>query len=49
MGGYVQTYGKFSYATVRGAGHMVPQYTPNLAFGMLEAFLNDNTFPTFSG
>ncbi len=39
MGGYVQDYQGLSFATVRGAGHMVPYTQPQRAFDLLKAFL----------
>ena len=40
MGGYVTSYeGDFSYATIRGSGHMVPEYKPESAFVMLKSFI----------
>ena len=45
MGGYVVKYGpNFAFATIRGAGHMVPEYAPPQAFAMLTAFLEGNNF-----
>jgi cathepsin A (carboxypeptidase C) len=41
VAGFVQTYkdGDFSFVTVRGAGHMVPQWRPPQALHMIQAFL----------
>ncbi|ETO17406.1 hypothetical protein RFI_19915 [Reticulomyxa filosa] len=55
MGGYVQVYAtdnpslNFTYATVRGAGHMVPQYKPKQSLVMFQMFLQNKTFPTYNG
>ena len=36
MGGYATRYvTDFDYVTIRGAGHMVPEYKPEAAFVML--------------
>jgi serine carboxypeptidase-like clade 2 len=35
----VQDYQGLSFATVRGAGHMVPYTQPQRAFDLLQAFL----------
>merc|ERR1719410_3387435 len=44
MAGYVQIFNangnNFTYVTVRGAGHMVPQYKPEEALIMFETFLD---------
>ena len=35
MGGYVTRYvNDFDFVTIRGAGHMVPEYKPEAAFVM---------------
>jgi len=43
VGGYLTTYAnkgnKFHFATVRGAGHMVPETRPEASLAMLSAFL----------
>lgn len=39
VGGYVQDYQGISFATVRGAGHMVPYTQPQRAYDLLQAFL----------
>ena len=47
VAGYATTYAKangFSFVTVRGAGHMVPQVKPKQALAMFEKFLAGNTF-----
>eukprot|EP00936_MAST-01D_sp_MAST-1D-sp1_P000664 g664.t1 len=47
VAGYATTYAKangFSFVTVRGAGHMVPQVKPKQALSMFEKFLAGNTF-----
>jgi hypothetical protein len=39
--GYVETYDRYTFATVRGAGHEVPTFTPYFAFYMYQQFLNN--------
>ena len=40
VAGYITQYEHdFSFATVKGAGHMVPQFKPRQAFVMLQNFL----------
>eukprot|EP01090_Pellita_catalonica_P022369 TRINITY_DN866_c0_g1_i1.p1 TRINITY_DN866_c0_g1~~TRINITY_DN866_c0_g1_i1.p1 ORF type:complete len:283 (+),score=41.84 TRINITY_DN866_c0_g1_i1:769-1617(+) len=40
MGGYVEEYfGDFAYLTIRGSGHMVPEFKPPEAHAFLKAFL----------
>jgi serine carboxypeptidase-like clade 1 len=42
VAGYVVKYNaNFSFASVKGAGHMVPQYRPQEAFAMFQRFLNN--------
>jgi serine carboxypeptidase-like clade II len=40
VGGYVEKYKGFTFATVRDAGHMVPETQPERAFDMFSRFLN---------
>jgi len=48
VAGYVTTYdahpSQFSFLTVKGAGHMVPQYKPVQAFAMFQRFINNTPF-----
>lgn len=37
--GYQEIYDTYSYATVRGAGHEVPQYQPLFAYTMMDRFI----------
>lgn len=39
VGGYVVGYKGLTFATVRGAGHMVPSYQPQRALTMISSFL----------
>ena len=43
VAGYVTSYGggSFSFATVKGAGHMVPQFQPVNAVEMFRRFINE--------
>lgn len=46
MGGFVTRYeGNFDYLTIRGAGHMVPQYKPYAALVFLNAWLANEDYP----
>jgi carboxypeptidase C (cathepsin A) len=54
MGGYVQSYkargasdAKFHFLTIRGSGHMVPEYKPPMALAFLSAWLQDDEFPRY--
>jgi len=48
MGGYVTRYeGNFDYLTIRGSGHMVPEYKPEAAFVFLKSFLDDVDYPHY--
>jgi len=46
VGGYVTTYGvnNFAFLTVKGAGHMVPQYAPEAAFTMFSIWLSNSPY-----
>jgi len=39
--GYVEVHDKYTYATVKGAGHEVPTYQPWSAYNMFQRFLNN--------
>ena len=48
MGGYVVEYpGNFQYLTIRGAGHMVPEYKPAAALAFLKSWLANDAFPEY--
>ena len=53
MAGYVQIFNSspknFTYVTIRGAGHMVPQFKPQEALKMYEVFLRNGEWPKYSG
>jgi carboxypeptidase C (cathepsin A) len=50
VGGYATVYSvpnathNFQFVTVKGSGHMVPQYQPALALAMLTRYINDTAF-----
>ena len=49
VAGYVTLYDtptSFQFATVKGAGHMVPQYAPPQALALFQAFISGNTLPS---
>jgi len=51
MGGFVTRYksaGAFDFITIRGSGHMVPEYKPEAAFVMLQSFVTGADFPKYS-
>jgi len=46
MGGFVTRYeGDLDYLTIRGSGHMVPQYKPEAASAFLSAWLANKDYP----
>lgn len=46
MGGFVTRYeGDLDYLTIRGAGHMVPQYKPQAALAFLHAWMANEDYP----
>ena len=48
MGGYATRYAKdFDFVTIRGAGHMVPEYKPDAALVMLRSFLSKEDYPRY--
>jgi serine carboxypeptidase-like clade 2 len=49
MGGYVTAYENgFVFATVRGAGHMVPTYKPAPALALFSAWLAGEPLPGYN-
>eukprot|EP01130_Rhizamoeba_saxonica_P017347 TRINITY_DN8380_c0_g1_i1.p1 TRINITY_DN8380_c0_g1~~TRINITY_DN8380_c0_g1_i1.p1 ORF type:complete len:503 (+),score=91.19 TRINITY_DN8380_c0_g1_i1:204-1712(+) len=49
IGGYVKEYiGDFAYLTIRGSGHMVPEFKPNYALGFLKVFLEGKDYPKYN-
>lgn len=49
IGGYVTRYAHdFQYLTIRGSGHMVPEYKPAAAFAFLQKWLANEDMPRYS-
>ncbi|ONI33690.1 hypothetical protein PRUPE_1G440900, partial [Prunus persica] len=46
VGGYVIRYKGLTFATVRGAGHMVPSYQPQRALTLISSFLKGKLLPS---
>jgi len=45
VGGYAVNYAQdFTFVTVRGAGHMVPEYQPRAAAFMFKTFITGGVF-----
>merc|ERR1711881_155987 len=46
-GGWIQTYrdDRFAFATVRGAGHMVPSTRPQRGFDLIRSFIENRLIP----
>ena len=48
MGGYVTRYeGDFDFLTIRGSGHMVPQFKPAAAYAFLKAWLANEDYKPY--
>lgn len=49
MGGYVTRYenDNFDFLTIRGSGHMVPQFKPAAALVFLQSFIGNVDYPTY--
>ena len=48
VGGYVTRYRQnFDYLTIRGSGHMVPQFKPAAAAAFLETWLSGEDYPVY--
>lgn len=48
VGGYVTEFeGDFSFLTIRGAGHMVPEYKPEASFEFLQRWLRNEPFKPY--
>lgn len=45
VGGWTMSYGNLTYATVRGAGHMVPMMQPSRALVFFKSFLSGESLP----
>jgi len=49
MGGYVTRYaGGLDFLTIRGSGHMVPEYKPAAAFSFISNWLEDKDYPKYT-
>lgn len=44
VAGFAKEFKQLTYTTIKGAGHMVPQWAPGFAFRMFEKFLNNEPF-----
>ena len=40
VGGWIENYDDVTFATVHGAGHMVPQDQPDIAYFLIGNFIN---------
>ena len=51
MGGYVTRYEheRFDFLTIRGSGHMVPQFKPAQAFEFLSTWLKNEDWKRYNG
>ena len=48
MGGYVVSWpGNFHYLTIRGSGHMVPEYKPAATLAFLSDFVSGEEFKRY--
>ncbi|XP_068171755.1 cathepsin A-like isoform X2 [Antennarius striatus] len=44
IAGFYQRFGNITFLTVKGAGHMVPQWAPGPAFHMFQSFITDGSY-----
>ncbi|XP_033845085.1 cathepsin A-like [Periophthalmus magnuspinnatus] len=44
VAGFYQTFANITYLTVKGAGHMVPQWAPDPAFHMFQSFITNSDY-----
>uniref|UniRef100_A0A8C4X7B8 Si:ch211-122f10.4 n=1 Tax=Erpetoichthys calabaricus TaxID=27687 RepID=A0A8C4X7B8_ERPCA len=44
IAGYYQQFGNITFLTVKGAGHMVPQWAPGPALKMFQSFLTNSPY-----
>ncbi|KAJ8272072.1 hypothetical protein COCON_G00109310 [Conger conger] len=44
IGGFYQQFGNITFLTVKGAGHMVPQWAPGPALHMFQSFLENSPY-----
>jgi hypothetical protein len=47
MAGYVTEFPKFSYLTIRGSGHMVPEFKPIAAKSFMSTWISNQEFPPY--
>lgn len=45
IAGFVQSYGNFNYITIKGTGHMAPQWKREEAYIMFNAFIANSSLP----
>jgi len=49
MGGYVIEFGSnFAFLTIRGSGHMVPEYKPEATLVFLRSWLKNQPYPIYT-
>jgi carboxypeptidase C (cathepsin A) len=49
MGGYVTKFAEnFHFLTIRGSGHMVPEFKPAAALSFLNYWLKGKPFPAYN-
>lgn len=49
MGGYVTRFeGHFDFLTIRGSGHMVPEFKPAASLAFLSTWLQNKDYPTYN-
>nr|CAB3234490.1 lysosomal protective protein-like [Phallusia mammillata] len=46
VAGFARVWNKISFTTIRGAGHLVPQWRPSYSLAMFEKFINNQPFTT---
>ncbi|KAM3626217.1 uncharacterized protein V6R79_024914 [Siganus canaliculatus] len=44
VAGFYQQFGNITFLTVKGAGHMVPQWAPSPAFHMFQSFITNTSY-----
>jgi len=44
IGGYFEKYYGITFATIRGAGHMAPQWRREAAYHIFSSFIRNTTF-----
>ena len=48
MGGYVTRYeGDFDFLTIRGSGHMVPEFKPKVTLSFLKSWLENEDWKNY--